>query len=415
MMDYEISLVPDIKSEMLHKQKMRNLVVVVCIFIGLGCAGLIGVLLGVFVTQSATIASRDNEIKCLTEGTGNRCSGGSIMKTESLNELLTIQDQMGNIGTMNANKIKFSRVFSVLDVLLPDSNRDDNGNDVKISELSATIDPDLVTLSFDANATAKNDTGYRALEAFKKGSAKIYFDYGSYMRKDKETGDYVEIPSFCIMNERLVNGYVYGVYSKGAPGCEAPMVEKKESNNGDSNTVNEEDTNEEPVAEGEQSEGEGEQSEGEGEQQGQSEAESKVEYIMIRRTYLNQQDLEDYKNGKDSASAKNKDLKTEPGYYFESECLQYTAEGEFDEESTIATCPLVIGELEIGDSSYSKDDNGVKGLKFSASVPIDRRVFAAGSRHVSVHGPTRQNVTDSYIQIRNIFTKEAEDLPEGEE
>jgi hypothetical protein len=129
---------------------------------------------------------------------------------------------MNNLSLLNNNKIKFSRVFGILDVVLPTGE-----NEVKISQLSTDINNNM--LYFDAVASASNNIGYRALEAFKKNAKLSYFDYGSYMRYDKESSDYVEIPSFCIDEEIDSNGVTYGIYHKGKPGCEAPMIEEEES------------------------------------------------------------------------------------------------------------------------------------------------------------------------------------------
>jgi len=42
-------------------------------------------------------------------------------------------------------------------------------------------------------------------------------------------------------------------------------------------------------------------------------------------------------------------------------------------------------------------------LSFSAALPMNREVFLSSNKHIRVIGPSRQNVTDSYIQIRDMF------------
>ena len=402
---YEISLVPDVKSELLQKQKLRNLIIFICIIVAGACVGVILILLSITGGQALTIGAQEKEIGCRATGSNpnNRsdsCSdyGTPVMTFKNVNELLTIQDQMKNIGVLNANKIKFSRVFGLLDVILPDGSQ--NGDKVQINELSSDVSRSV--LSFDAVGEAENNIGYHALETFRKGTERTYFDYGSYMRPDGE-GGYVEIPSFCI-KEYTTKGYTYAKYTKGEPGCEAPMVEEtkepsEESTDQEQNTENVEDILNKDNADTEE-----------------PKEEVKKEVIIIRRTYDNSEDKEEYKNGNDRKADKKSDSTTK-GYYFESACIEYkTDTGEFDEEATLKKCPL-LGEdgLVISNSSYGRGAEDQMVLSFSASVMVDPRVFRTSNKHMQVIGPSRQNVTDSYVQIRDMFTAKARALEEKEE
>lgn len=377
---YEISLVPDVKAELLRKLRMRNLVYLICVITVAACAGIFVILFGVTGGQGIKLAAQDTEIACRSDGVLRRGSCGSqygtaVMKFKNAEELLTIQDQMKNLSTLNKNKIKISRVFGILDVILPVGE-----NHVWISELNMDIDNNL--MSFDASAMASNGIGFRALEAFKKNVERAYYDYGSYMRYDKESEEYVAIPSYCIDETTDSNGIIYGIYHKGAKGCEAPMVSK---NNAGSTTATDEDSDEADET-----------------------LETVVkEDIKIRRTYLSESDMERYRNGNDDL-AKGAGTK---GYYFESNCLKYT-DGKFDEKATLEACPLLSDEPNIGDSSYGRNADGQLALSFSASLPMNREVFLSSNKHIRVIGPTRQNVTDSYIQIRDMFDEAPEEIQE---
>ena len=80
-------------------------------------------------------------------------------------------------------------------------------NEVKISQLRTDINNNI--LYFDAVASASNNIGYRALEAFKKNAKLSYYDYGSYMRLDKETGDYVEkMPDGTLLHKGRIDDQV---------------------------------------------------------------------------------------------------------------------------------------------------------------------------------------------------------------
>ena len=382
---YEISLVPDVKAELLRKVRIRNLVILICIIVSVSCAGIIFLMLSVTGSQGIALSMKDKEIACRGDGVvkGGTCNtkdyGTAVMKFRNAEELLTIQDQMNNLSLLNDNKIKFSRVFGILDVILPTGD-----NEVKISQLSTDINNNV--LYFDAVAKASNNIGYRALEAFKKNAKLSYFDYGNYMRLDQKTGEYVEIPSFCIDEETDSNGVTFGIYHKGKPGCEAPMVEKEEkdeSEDEEETKLESEVKTSETVAD--------------------EDAAAGITNIRIRRTYNDHSDLEKYRNGNDTYGDS-----TTKGYYFESNCLQYNENGKFDESATIEQCPLLADEPQVGDSSYGRNSEDQMVLSFSSTLTITRGVFLARNKHVQVIGPTRQNVTDSYIQVRDMFTEAAD-------
>lgn len=382
---YEISLVPDVKAELLRKLRIRNLVIFICIIVAAACAGVILLLLSITGGQGIALNAKDKEIACRSDGVvkGGTCNtkdyGTAVMNFRNAEELLTIQNQMNSLSVLNDNKLKFSRVFGILDVILPTGE-----NEVKISQLSTDINNNV--LYFDAVASASNNIGYRALEAFKKNAKLAYFDYGNYMRYDKESGDYVEIPSFCIDEETDANGVVFGIYHKGKAGCEAPMVEEKET---DEEESSDEKSTKKKTSDKTETE--------------KVKAENEVTDIIIRRTYNDRSDMEKYRNGKDSYGDS-----TTKGYYFESECLQYSDSGKFDEKATLEQCPLLSEDPNIGDSSYGRNSEDKMVLSFSSTLTITRDVFLARNKHVHVIGPTRQNVTDSYIQVRDMFTEAAE-------
>lgn len=375
---YEISLVPDVKMELLEKQKLRNLIIMICVAVAGACAAVILVLLSITGAQGLRLAAQDTEIECRGDGkqkNNAKCEasfGTAVTRYPNVNELLTIQDEMKNIGVLNKQKIKFSRVFGVLDVILPN----DSENSVKISEMSA--DFSRFSIYFNAVGWSSNNIGFRSLEVFKKNAQKSYYDYGRYMRLDQETNQYVEIPSFCIDEETDEKGVTFGIYHRYSPGCEAEMVSDQSLNEFDELTSDEETTT----------------------------TAREVQDVRIRRSYKTASDKEEYKNGNDSMAADTEEkLK---GYYFESACLQYDGNGNFDETATIDSCPVLADDVMTGDSSYGKDSEGNMVLSFTATVPLSKNIFLSVNKHVKIIGPTRQNVTDSYVQIRDMFTAKAD-------
>ena len=281
---YEISLVPDVKAELLRKQRLRNLFVLICVGVAIACGAVVMILLSVMGGQTVSMNNQKKEIGCRydmkMDGKTMKSSdcksnmGTPVMYFNNRQTLLTIQDQLKSLDTLNNSMIKFSRIFGLLDVLLLDEEK---GSKIEVSELA--VDFSSMTLSFDAVGYDKSSAniGYKPLEAFKKNAERMRYDYGEYMRRGDDENDEV-IPYFCI-SEETINGLVYGVYSKGAPGCEAPMVEPTEEDKdaGDdegSDEKSDEEASAEPV-------------------------ENEIEKIYIRRTYKDRDDYESVREGKD--------------------------------------------------------------------------------------------------------------------
>ena len=367
---YEINLVPDVKAELLLKQKLRNLVILICIAAGAACVVVVITLAGVVAGQAITMAGLDGEIDCRATGKG-KCdsskTGTPVSKFENLDTLLTMRDQMSILSVLNSNRLNMSRVFPMFDVILPE---DKEQGTVKIS----MADIDFGSMRFTINANSDNSTSFSAREAFGKNLRLTYFDYGSYMRKDKSTNEWVEIPSYCI-TEIVENGIQYGIYSKGKAGCEKPLFEKDDGEDKEEKTDEDEDSEEDDIVE-----------------------------IKIRRTYENESDRDSYKSGQDKY-AQEGDEKIS-GYYFESKCIQYDGEGTFSEDETLETCGLLVDNtLELESGSFSKGDGGNMVLSFAASFNLNKNAFYARNKHVIFVGPTKRNVTDSYVPVRDIFSK----------
>ena len=372
---YEINLVPDVKNEMLKKQRLSNLVLFIASIVVAVSFGIVLILGSIVGGQNLVMSVQDTEIACRSDGQtsdGKSCNtseyGTGVLKVANLNDYLTLQDQMGKISDINNNKRLLSRVFGVLDVLLP------TGDEVvEISEL--TLDLQKATMSFDAQGNSADNIDYKALEVFMKGSELSYYDYGRYMRYDEDEGSYVEIPTYCI-TEQWENGVLYGIYHKGQPGCQTSML-----------TAAQREASGDITATGDTEE-------------------VKVEDIKIRRLYSNTEDLKKYKE---------ENVDNGGGYYFDSACLMYDGDGNFDEAGTLEKCPLLEESPTIRDSSNGRDADDNLVLRFTATVSVDDNVFKFVNKHMRIVGPSRQNVTDSYTQIRDMFTEEASDCAAGDE
>ena len=427
---YEISLVPDVKGELLKKQKLRNLIILICFAVGAACIAVLTVLFGISSGQKIKISNTEKEIECRYQGTGD-CGkyGTAILNFENSEDFLTIQKQMEDVGTLNDEKVKLSRIFGVLDVILPNDEEDQ----VTLSELNV----DLLgwSIYFNASAWSNNQIHFRAVENFQKGLALSYYDYGSYMREggdddEKDENGFTVIPSFCI-DEYTVEDYVFGVYHKGMPYCEdnvlvdnRPKDEKGKDDKKSEDDESEEENNavdvdailEETTANLKPNEYIYQD----------NDVYYKVENIWIRRSFKKESDIREYYlNGKDEKVqdilAKKYSTKestpyggiseTKKGYYFQSACLQYN-NGEVDETATHDVCPVLASDLVMGSQGAGRDSDGVLRMSFEANVPLSREIFLAKNTHMQVKNSTRQNVTDSYIQVRDMFSEEL--IPEGE-
>ena len=386
---YEISLVPDVKAELLRKQRLRNLFVLICVGVAIACGAVVMILLSVMGGQTVSMNNQKKEIGCrydmkmngktLKSSDCKSNMGTPVMYFNNRQTLLTIQDQLKSLDTLNNSMIKFSRIFGLLDVLLLDEEK---GSKIEVSELA--VDFSSMTLSFDAVGYDKSSAniGYKPLEAFKKNAERMRYDYGEYMRRGDDDND--EVIQYLCISEETINGLVYGVYSKGAPGCEAPMVEPTEEDKdaGDdeeSDEKSDEEASTEPV-------------------------ENEIEKIYIRRTYKDRDDYESVREGKDkywdeSVMGKN----NYKGYYFESSCISWSEDGKMDEAATLETCPFLSDEIAVTNSSYGLDTNEQLVLTFQSSVPISTEIFLSGNHNMQILSPTRQNVTDSYVQVRDMF------------
>ncbi|MCL1839830.1 hypothetical protein FWF89_02410 [Candidatus Saccharibacteria bacterium] len=378
---FEINLVPDVKEQLLKKQRLRNLIIFISIIVAAGSAALVALLGSIVTGQNIAMSNQDREIKCRSVGptSPNECTnyGTAVMRFENLNDYLTIQDQMNKISALNDAKLLLSRVFGILDVILP------TGDDVvQISELGINL-PNA-TLNFDAQGDSASGIDYRALEVFKNIIRLSYYDYGRYMRYDNESGSFVEIPTTC-MDEMVESGIAYGIYHKGAPGCEAPVlsVEQQENMNNGSLTPADEETDN--ATDGET---------------------SQITDIKIRRAYRTLADKEEYQLTDNVDGIR---------YYFESQCIAYDEEGRINEGETRETCRLSAEAPSIRDSSNGRDSEGNLVLRFSATITLNREVFRFMNKHMRIIGPTRQNVTDSYTQIRDMFTERAAECSPDDE
>lgn len=154
----EVNLVPDVKQELIHAERVRSVVISMTILVGMVAVGLVVLLaLWVFGVQTARGVLTDNTIK--TENS-------KLSAIEDLESSLTIQNQLSALPALHEKKQVDSRIFDVLATINPSAP-----NDVTISK--STINSVDKTITIEAQAVG----GYPALEVFKKTIAATEFRY----------------------------------------------------------------------------------------------------------------------------------------------------------------------------------------------------------------------------------------------
>ena len=163
----EINLVPDIKQELIKAQRVRSTVITGAIMIGLISISIVIILVFyIFAIQTTRGLLADNAIKSGSE---------KLAKVADLSKTLTIQNQLTKISDLNSKKKIDSRIFDLLNVIIPPAP-----NDVKISDLTIDSSANLITI----NGQAKNS--YAAVEVFKKTIEGAKVKYNDIDNKPQE-------------------------------------------------------------------------------------------------------------------------------------------------------------------------------------------------------------------------------------
>ena len=163
---YEINLVPEVKHQMIKAQKLRNLVLFICVVVSAASLGVVAVLFSIKSGQDIAMSSQDKKLETMS---------AKLMGFEELGDLVTVQGQLGKLQEIANNKRVLSRVFGALGAMLPTG-----GDVVQLSELRVDLDASTLRMEAQADARMAPLIDYRVLESFKKGVALTKYDYGRY-------------------------------------------------------------------------------------------------------------------------------------------------------------------------------------------------------------------------------------------
>ena len=382
----EINLVPDIKNEMIKALKLRNFIFFLCIVISSASLGVGLIFTSIAAGQQASV---DGKKATLDE------RSKKINSYSDLSDFLTIRDQLGNLSAIASNKKLLSRTFSVLSAIVPTG-----ADTITISELSINLSGDSPTFSFDAQANAGEAPyiDYNVLDSFKKSMQYMRYDTGTYVDKYG-----AEIPAYCMI-ENGTDGATFTDPEKGyyaywlitGEGCN-PSYEEEDDSTTTPNL-----------------------------------ALDKLTAGYTTTTYNNQTVVKVWRTPQFADWYKENPKTGEPQMdlsgsitnvaHFESSCITY--EGIEAEDGTISwasyndTCLLVPDGndgIRITDSSNGRGAGDELVLRFSATISFNPEVYSFTNKHVLAIAPSgRYNVTDSYVQIQNMFGERAADCAAGD-
>lgn len=154
----EINLVPDVKQELLHAQRVRTTVISVAILASIIAVGLVVLLaLYIFGAQTLRSALADNSIKD---------EHAKLEKVQDLPNALTIKNQLTQLSSHHDDTMMDSRAFDLLTTIVPDG-------ETSVSVTNFIINSEDQTITIEA----ESPDGYQALEVFKKTIEATTFEY----------------------------------------------------------------------------------------------------------------------------------------------------------------------------------------------------------------------------------------------
>ena len=391
---FEINLVPDLKVAVLKTQRIRNIIFIVCVFVMIAMGVVVTTLGSIKAVQDGTLAGQGRQLKLMSE---------KITNYSDLNNFLTVQNQLNKLGEIEEVKVDYSRIFDLISILPPT-----NGDEITYYEMTINLVQHTINFGANADAHVEPEIDYRVLETFKKSMEYMKYDYGVYVN---ENG--FEIPSVCILETdeegnalfaekefdedgrvKTYGGF-YAIWTKGVSGCDPEDEGKMEVIEDEDGVEREELKKTEVVDITEES---------------VEEARDSEDSVRIWRT----PQFNEWYKGEGKKNVINGGGEISGIEHFESQCIRYELIGGRWASSN--DCNLIVGDLNISESSNGKmDDSGSLVLKFSASLTYNPEALYYKNKHMAFIAPSGyMNVTDSNLQIQNLFEKEAIDCKEGD-
>lgn len=154
----QVNLIPDVKYQLLKARSLRIKIISICTLVSIIAGGAV-ILLSVYVFGVQTVASVLADKATNTEYE-------RLNEVQDLSKILTIQDQLGQISSLEDKQVQSSRLFKMLNAALPSGENEITYSTLKLNTEEST---------FAIEAEALN--GYEALEVFKKTISQTKFVY----------------------------------------------------------------------------------------------------------------------------------------------------------------------------------------------------------------------------------------------
>ena len=180
----EINLIPDVKQELLRAQAQRNIVISASIILAIA-AGVIVVLVASYVFGAQALFM-DNANKTIDK------EYGTLKDVEDLDRLLTVQNQLKKVSELNANKNAASRLYGMLNVIVPPDPHAVTISALMVEPTAADEGSDPSAQSSQgAKITLEGQTtgSYASLEVFEKTIASAVVEYNLPSDAEK-TGEF---------------------------------------------------------------------------------------------------------------------------------------------------------------------------------------------------------------------------------
>ena len=418
---YEISLVPEVKRNMVRAMKFRNILLFCCIVIMAVSGGVVMVMMSVWEGQNITMSGQDSMLNTLSD---------RLTNYSSLSEFLTIQKQLKQINQISDDKKVLSRVFPVLSVILPEGP-----DTISLSELNVDLDENTLTFDGQADAKVSPYIDYRVLESFRKSVSLMKYDYGRYVTADGE-----DIPSRCIVEadkdgntlveeekkNNVTTKYIYAYWMRGKKGCDPARndyagddeeIVEDEGELEDDSSDSEEEKEEKVEKTDEEIQEDFDKRLEELDDYGkdllyeQITAGIHMEDASVVKIYRNPKFSDWYKEGYITESGEISGIE-----HFNSSCITYTGAEASGTMKWVSenSCMLSAEDPQISDSSNGRDAEGNLVLRFTALLTLDPAIFEFKNKHVMAISPGGQNVTDSYRQVEGMFVERAADCSDSD-
>lgn len=387
----EINLVPDIKNEMIKTLKLRNYIFFACIVIAAASAGvtfIFGVIAG---GQELARNNRQASLVLFHD---------KLNSYSDLKDTITIRNQVADIGTLSSSKQVLSRSFNALTVMLPQG-----ADTIQISRLDISLVPSTAEssessdeeeiiidptfrLEAQANAGREPFIDYNVLDSFKKTMEYLRFDYGTYVDKAGNA-----IPAYCMIEQgqdgstfkevRDKKDYYYAYWTINASGCN-PSDDLKSDDY-------------------------------------QIEDYDGKDVVKVWRT----PQFDTWYKGEDFNSEDEPYMALDGQIYnvahFNSDCITYTGDNSENDAAPKwnddNVCNLISTEngISIDESSNGRNDDNELVLRFTATIRFNPEFFLFRNHHMMAKAPSgRYNVTDSYVQVQEMFGKRAKDCSKND-